>query len=93
LNAGSLGLNAEAPDRIDEFVIEVCVPVENQISGSSIVRKGLAQLLHRPCARQVFGYVEVQDATAIMDDDKEAVEHAKGELGTVKKSIAAMASR
>ena len=38
--------------------------------------------------------VNVQDAPPIMTDDEEAVEHAEGNrVGTVKKSIAAIASR
>jgi hypothetical protein len=39
------------------------------------------------------GDVEVQNAPTIMADDKEAVEHPKRDRRTVKKSMAAMASR
>jgi hypothetical protein len=36
--------------------------------------------------------VEMQDAPAIVADDKEAVEDAEGDRGQVKKSMAAIAS-
>jgi len=60
---------------------------------SRLKRKRLSQLLDDPRTRQMSGDVEVQNAPTIMADDKEAVEHPKRDRRTVKKSMAAMASR
>ena len=40
----------------------------------------------------MLGDVEMQDPPAIVADDKEAVEDADGDVSTVKKSMAAIAS-
>ena len=42
---------------------------------SRLKRKRLSQLLDGPGTRQMPGDVEVQNASTIMADDKEAVEH------------------
>jgi hypothetical protein len=55
------------------------VMVENQIFGYRLEWKRLSQLLHNPLACRVPGDVKVQDPSAIMTDDKEAVERAKGD--------------
>ncbi len=44
-----------------------------------IIGKGLAQLLRDPESGRVWGNVAVQNAPAIMSDDKEAVQNAKSE--------------
>jgi len=41
----------------------------------------------------MLGDIEVQDATTIVTDDEKAIERAEGDVGTLKKSIAATASR
>jgi hypothetical protein len=38
-------------------------------------------------------YIEVKDASPVMPQDKEAVEHSEGDGGTEKKSMPARASR
>ena len=49
-------------------------------------------LSHDRTARRMLR--DVQDAPPVMTDDEEAVEHAEGNrVGTVKKPIAAIASR
>jgi len=39
------------------------------------------------------GHIEMQDLTPVVADEEKAVQNTKREIGTVKKSIAAMASR
>jgi hypothetical protein len=58
-----------------------------------VVGKCLAQLLRDPEAGRVSCDIAMQYSPAIMRDHEKAVQDTKGELGTVKKSIAAMASR
>ncbi len=41
----------------------------------------------------IAGHVKVKDSTTIVTDDGKAVQSAEGRVGTVKKSIAAIASR
>ncbi len=58
-----------------------------------VVGKSLTQLLRDPEAGRMPGDVEMQNASAVMGNDKEAVQDSKGNGGNGKKSIAAMASR
>jgi hypothetical protein len=51
LEAGSLGLNSEAPDRINHMVIEVRTAIKYEITRRRVERKRLPQLLdHTPVA-------------------------------------------
>src|SRR6516162_2807755 len=59
----------------------LCIAIEDQILGSRIKGKGLAQLLDDPQTGWMFGDVEVQNATAIVADNEEAVEYAEGDCG------------
>ena len=59
LKTGLFGLDAEALDRADDFVIEVRVAVEDEVSRRGVVGKSFAQLLDHPRARWVFGDVAV----------------------------------
>jgi hypothetical protein len=61
--------------------------------GCGLEGKCFSQLLNNPDAGRMASDVEVEDAPPIMADDEEAVETPKVIVGTVKKSIAAIASR
>ena len=91
--AGPFGLDAEAFHCVDHLVVEVCCTVEDQVTRDRIVWKGFTQLLDDPRAGRVFGDAAAQDSAPIMRDYEEAVQYTKGRVGTLKKSIAAMASR
>jgi hypothetical protein len=56
-------------------------------------RPGLPHLLHDPERIRISGYVETQNLSPVMAYDKEAIHQANVSVGTVKKSMAAMASR
>ena len=90
---GSLRLDAEDLHRVDDFLIEVCTAIEDQVAGSRVVREYLAQLLNEPGAGRMPRHIEVQNTPPVMSNDEEAIENAKVTVGTVKKSIAAIASR
>jgi hypothetical protein len=79
LKTGSFGLNAEVPDQLNDFIIEVCTAVEDQVWRRGIIWKGFAQLLHHPCARRIPRHIEVQDAPPVMGDHEEAIENTEGE--------------
>ena len=87
------GLDAEALHRADDFVVEVRSAIEDQVGGHLIIRKGLAQLVGNPSAIRMSGDVEMKDPPPVMRNHKEAVDTPKASVGTVKKSIAAIASR
>lgn len=59
LKAGSLGLDTEALQSINDFAIEIRSTVENQKTGRRVERKRLAQLLDYPVACWVAGHIEV----------------------------------
>ena len=91
--AGSLRLNPETLHGFDNFRTEVRSSVKDQISRRGIVRKRFAQLLNDPRAGGILGDIAMKNAPPVMCNHKEAVKHAEGERGTVKKSIAAIALR
>jgi hypothetical protein len=86
-------LEAEALHRVDHLFIEVRCAVEDKVTGSRVVRKGFPQLLDNPCAGRVFGDAATQDARRSCAITKKQYSTPKVSVGTVKKSIAAMASR
>ena len=53
--AGSLRLDAEALYGLDYVLIEVRATIKDQVLGSRIVWKGLAELLHNPCTGRMPG--------------------------------------
>ncbi len=75
---GSLGLNAEVLDHADHFFIELCATIKDQVAGRGVVRECLAQLLNNPRAGRVFGHIAMKDASPVMCNDEEAIEHAEG---------------
>lgn len=66
-------------DCLDDLGAEDRIAVVDQILWRSIVRERLAQLLNDPSAGRVFGNVVVLDSSPVMRNDKEAIEHAKGQ--------------
>ena len=76
---GSFRLDAEAPDSIDDFFIEIAATVEDQVARRGVVRECLAQLLNNPCAGRMPGSVKMQNPPPVMRDDEETVKHAEGE--------------
>jgi hypothetical protein len=69
------------------------IPIENEIPGSGPKGKRLPNLLDDPTARGILRDVYGQDASPIVANDEEAVERPNVIVGTVKKSMAAIASR
>src|ERR1039457_2603898 len=76
---GSLRLDAEDLQRVDDFLIEVCTAIEDQVAGSRVVRECLAQLLNDPGAGRMPRHIEVQNTPPVMSNDEEAIENAKGD--------------
>jgi hypothetical protein len=77
--AGLLGLDAEALDRVNHFFIELGAAIKDQVTGRRVEWKCLAQLLDNPSACRVFGDIAVQDSPPIMRNDEEAVQNAESE--------------
>jgi hypothetical protein len=67
--------------------------IKDQMLRGRVVRKCLAQLLNDPCAGRMSGHVGVENVPPARGDDKGAYSTPKVSVGTVKKSMAAMASR
>lgn len=57
------------------------IPIENEEARSGIKGERLPQLLNNPKARGMPRDVAVQNTSAIMADDEEAVEHGEGDRG------------
>jgi hypothetical protein len=72
------GVNLQGADRYRDFQPIFPIPVKDQKSRSRPKRKRLPQLLNDPSTSRVLRDVEMQDASAIMADDKKAIEHAEG---------------
>jgi hypothetical protein len=76
---GPFRLDAEALDGVDYVAFEIRGPIKDQVFGSAIVRKGIAQLLRHPCARRVLRGIKMNNPASVMGDDDEAVEDAKSQ--------------
>src|SRR5215469_10529375 len=57
------------------------IPIENEEPRSRIKRERLPQLLNNPKAHGMPCDIAVQNTSAIMADDEEAVEHGEGDRG------------
>jgi len=57
----------------------LCVVIDEQKLDGGLVRKGLPQLLDNPGTRGMARYIAVKDASTVMSQDKEAVEHSEGD--------------
>ena len=55
------------------------VVVEEKKLGWGFVRKGLPELLHNPGTRGMARYIEVEDASPVVSQNKEAVEHSEAD--------------
>src|SRR5580700_2694884 len=73
--ARSFRLDAEARNSADYFTVEVRCPIKDQIAGGRIIRECLAQLLRDPLTTWTTCHVAVDDASPVMTDDEETVEH------------------
>ena len=76
---GPLWLDAKALHGFDDFFIEICTAIEDQVAGCRVLRKCVAQLLNNPGTAGMLGHVAVKDSPSIMGHDEEAVKHAEGE--------------
>ena len=63
------------------FRTEPGIPIENEEARGRIKRERLPQLLNNPKARGMPRDVAMQNTSAIMADDEEAVEHGEGDRG------------
>ena len=81
LETGPLGLSTEALDSLDHVFVEVRSAVEDQVAWCGVIGKGFTELLHNPSACWIPSHVEVKNLTPVMQDDKEAIEHAECESG------------
>ena len=77
--AGSFWLNAQGLDGSDDLLIEVRGSIEDQILRGRIVGKCFAQLLRNPHAARMAGEAPTQDASPVMRNDEEAVQHTKSQ--------------
>jgi hypothetical protein len=77
--AGALGLNAKTLHCFDHFIIELWVAIKDQVAGSRVIGKRLAQLLNDPCTRRMASHLTLRDAPPVMRDDEKAVEHSEGQ--------------
>ena len=70
-------LAAQCSHRRQHVWVELRIPIKDQIFGRSLVRERLAQLLRDPRAGRVPGDIEVQNASAVMGNDEEAIQDAE----------------
>ena len=77
--AGPLRLDAKALHRVNNFFIELCATVKDQIDGGRVVGERLAQLLDNPSTARVFGHIAVKNQPPVMRNDEEAVENIESE--------------
>lgn len=77
---GPNGFQSAALQKGFDVAAELAVVVEHDVSVRAGKRKRLPQLLNDPLAGRMSRGVEVQNATAMVLDNKEAVQHAKGQV-------------
>ena len=70
-------MDAQGANSDGDFQSVLGIAIEKQKPGSGIKGKGFAQLLDDPQASGVLGDVEVQNASAFVADDEEAIEYAE----------------
>jgi hypothetical protein len=75
--AGPLWLNAEVLHCANDFFIEVCTAIEDEISRRRVVRECPAQLLNDPGARRVFCHTALKNAPPVMGNNEKAVKNAE----------------
>src|ERR1700719_4603749 len=75
LRARPLRLQARCLQESHHLRIELAVPIQNHVTISAGFRKCLPQLLHDPFPSGMLRYVAVENLTAFVLDDKEAIQH------------------
>ena len=78
-NRGPYGRDTHGANGDRDFGAVPCVVIEDKKLDRGLVGKGLTQLLHNPGTRRMARYIEVKDASPVMSQDKEAVEHSQGD--------------
>lgn len=73
----SLGNNPGGFHRCDHLEPELLIAIKDQVFVRGFQGERLAQLLNDPSARRMLRDIYVQDASTIVADDEEAVEHAE----------------
>lgn len=74
---GLFRLNAEDLYRADDFIIEVCASIENQVFRSGVKRKCFTQLLYDSGTLRMPGHSAANDAPPVKRDDEEVIENAE----------------
>lgn len=93
LDGGLQACDLHGSNRSRHFQSILCIMIKDEKLGGRLVREGLSRLLDNPGASRMTCDVEVEDAPPVMTDDEEQYRQLKVTVGTVKKSMAAMASR
>ena len=70
LDGGLEASNAHGANRRGNFQPVFCVVIEDKEPRSGLIGEGFSQLLYDPTARRMAGNIEVQDAPAIMANNK-----------------------
>src|SRR5438270_6729257 len=70
--------DADALHPSPELVTVDAVTIPEEVARRRVIGERLDDLLRSPCGRRRIGYVEVHDLAAMMLQDHEHVEHAKG---------------
>jgi hypothetical protein len=78
-NRGPHSRDTHGANRDRNFGAVLCVVIEEKKLGCGFVRKCLTQLLHNPGTRRMARYIEMEDASPVVSQDKEAVKHSEGE--------------
>ena len=90
---GADRIHHQGSNRCGDFQSILGITIKDDEPRSGSKWKCFSQLLDDPQACRMPCDIEVQDAPTIVTDDEKAIEHLKVIVGTVKKSIAAIASR
>jgi hypothetical protein len=93
LNAGSLGFNAKTLDSVDDFATEICRSIEEQIARRKIVRKASRNCWITQALVGCLVALKCKMRRRSWAITKKQYRTPKVSVGTVKKSIAALASR
>jgi len=75
--ARSYRLDSATPQKLEDFVAEFRIPVENHVSIRARQREGLAQLLQDPVAGGMCTGVEMQDSASAMFDHEKAIQNVE----------------
>jgi hypothetical protein len=76
-DTGAKGFHGTRLQKLENIAAELGVTVEQDVAVGTGKRQSLAQLLYDPVAGRTLRDIKVQDTSATVLDDKEAVECAK----------------